>query len=164
MFYAVCGRKSHSDNCVPGWRDVLLWDIQGRVCPVSYLLNWTNVPIYVKTISGLWSFKAIFANQKHFDHLKLYEITELPDNVFLVFGCFFVNQLMMTPRTFKSISWTEYPQLTIYSQFSLFTLLMWKPLHWKLMLLIVLWFRIKLSSSPNIVIWKQLYEVFIRAA
>ena len=37
---------------------------------------------------------------------------------------FFVNQLMMTPRTFKSISWTEYPQLTIYSQFSLFTLLM----------------------------------------
>ena len=53
----------------------------------------------MKTISGLWSFKAIFANQKHFDHLKLYEITELPDNVFLVLGCFFVNQIMMTPRT-----------------------------------------------------------------
>ena len=27
--------------------------------------------IYVKTISGLWSFKAIFANQKHFDHPTL---------------------------------------------------------------------------------------------
>ena len=102
-----------------------------KVVYVLSLTSWSEqmyLAISVKTITSLWSLKAIFANKRYFDHTTL-RCRRIPNYQIMYFSfldVFFMKQLMMTPRTFKSISWTEYPQLTIYSQFSLFTLLMWK--------------------------------------